>query len=136
MISFFASELDKFGGLLPLANRVSWGGEDHKLVKYLQKKAHVRVIRLCTPEFWHLYHSKANWNLGVDGRSIGGAPEDEGDFDGSKPWRLPLGYDDGPQVLVQRNLTNAYRCRQHLAGRLYPPRMKKRTYYRPAEDEE
>ncbi len=37
-------------------------------VKYLQHKSNVAVKRTCTPELWHLFHSKANWGLAIDGR--------------------------------------------------------------------
>ena len=47
MISFFISELDAMGGVLPLAGRIAWGNEDHKLVKYLQKKS--KIIGTCCP---------------------------------------------------------------------------------------
>ncbi len=129
MISFFVSELDAMGGDLPMISRLSWGGEDHKLVKYLQKKSHVRVRRTCTPELWHLFHSKANWGLAIDGRKIRASAvaeeEAEQPWTADMPWKQPLPAFDGPQVLADRNLTNTYRCRQHLAGRLYPVRDKR-----------
>jgi hypothetical protein len=60
MISLFVSELQLMGGQLPLVDKVTWGGEDHRLVSDLRRGG-LNIIRVCTPELWHFYHSKANW---------------------------------------------------------------------------
>jgi hypothetical protein len=95
-------------------------------VKYLQHKSNIAVKRTCTPELWHLFHSKANWGLAVDGRKIKASAvlveEESKPWAPTDPWRQEVPAGLGPEVLERRNLTNTYRCRQHLAGRLYPVR--------------
>jgi hypothetical protein len=60
MIALYTSELTATGGQLPMIDKVTWGGEDHRLVSDLRRGG-VNILRACTPELWHFYHSKANW---------------------------------------------------------------------------
>jgi hypothetical protein len=48
--------------------------------------------------------------------------EEPTSFSPQADWRMPIPNLGGPDELERRNLTNTYRCRQHLAGRLYPVR--------------
>ena len=54
--------------------------------------------------------------------SISQVEEPGGNFNKEVDWRMPIPDLGGPEELERRNLTNTYRCRQHLAGRLYPVR--------------
>ena len=122
MMAFFVSELDKFGGTLPLVSKVSWGGEDHYLTKYLQKKAMVKIKRTCTPELWHFWHPKASWGGAADGRHHTATGADAPPLSAeSVAWKLPITHHDGMQVLQQRGELDVYRCRMLAAGSLYPP---------------
>ena len=67
MIAFYASDFYSAGGCVPMADRAVYGKEDHEFSMLLRNSGKVHLQRACTPELWHLYHSKANWGVSLNG---------------------------------------------------------------------
>ena len=104
---------------MPLADRTEYGKEDHVFAMALKKV--VTLQRACTPELWHLYHSKAGWGISVNGMAtnkqrLAAMAEAQADPRPGTPidpdWRLPLPRPDGPEVIQDRlgAKLDGYRC--------------------------
>lgn len=113
---------------MPLADRTEYGKEDHVFAMALKKV--VTLQRACTPELWHLYHSKAGWGISVNGMatskqqraaaaaaagsssSTAANSPNNSSTAGGPQWRLELPKPDGPQVIQDRlgAKLDGYRC--------------------------
>lgn len=106
---------------MPLADRTEYGKEDHVFAMALKKV--VNLQRACTPELWHLYHSKAGWGISVNGmatskqqRAVATVASNNGQANDTQsthpPWQLDLPKPDGPDVIQGRlgAKLDGYRC--------------------------
>ena len=112
MVSFYVSDFMDAGGCVPLADRAAYGKEDHEFSMMMKRKGTVRLQRACTPELWHLFHSKASWAMSADGmRHQPG--QTAAPANGTDDWKLALPRADGPQVLQSRPAysLNSHKCR-------------------------
>ncbi len=120
-MSFFLSDLNSFGGVLPHTRLHKYGKEDAALTSLfmLGRWPHFRVARDCCPYLWHLFHKKRGWGWTVDGIS---SKKHWGPntWNASEPWRVEMPHDGAAvRLLIERELQQQ-RCRDLRVGIIYP----------------
>lgn len=117
MIAFYLSDFKRAGGLMPMADKTTYGKEDHEFQVWMRERSGVRMLRDCTPELWHLFHTKRAWSASLDGEvwTQRAKPWAKGD-----PWKWRMPVADGPAQLRERGDVFKLLCQAAKDGEIYP----------------